>query len=187
MFETSIERTVGWHEFRLEVTSSETNAFIDGTLVGSSPITMYEFFFLVNDNPVSYPKVYWDDICIFNGDGASCFQTNVNIDIKPFSKKNRIRPNSRRLIPVSILGSGDFDALQTIISTVRFGPDGANAIQWLYFAHDINGDGFTDLTLFFKTRKTGIQCGDTEAKVMGETHLDVTFEGTDSIKTVHCP
>ena len=114
----------------------------------------------------------------------------VAIDIRPFGKKNKIRPNSRGFIPVSILGSGNFDALQTIVSTVRFGPDGAKAIRWLVFAHDINRDGFSDLTLFFKTRKTGIQCGDTDATLTGSTYpgeTGDTFSGTDSITTVRCP
>jgi len=118
--------------------------------------------------------------------GLDSLTTPVVIDIKPGSRKNRIKPRSRRFIPVAILGSDDFLALQTIISTVRFGPDGAKAIPWLYFAHDINHDGFSDLILFFKTRNTGIECGNTEATIVGETHLGVTFVGTDSIKTVRC-
>ncbi len=111
---------------------------------------------------------------------------DVSIDIKPFSRKNRIRPWSWGFVPVAILGSEDFDALQVDIPTVRFGPDGAKAIRWRTRVRDVNHDSFPDLVLSFKIRRTGIQCGDTEAELTGETHLGESFAGTDSITTVRC-
>ena len=71
-------------------------------------------------------------------------------------------------------------------SAAPLGPDGAKAIRWLVFPHDINYDGHTDLVLFFKERKTGIQCGDTEANLVGASQRNIAFIGTDSIKAEDC-
>jgi hypothetical protein len=110
----------------------------------------------------------------------------VDIDIRPFSRKNVIWPRWWGFVPVAILGSNDFDALQVDIPTVRFGPSGAEAIWWHPRARDTNRDGFSDLILLFKMRKTGIQCGDTSATLIGATFYGQVFTGTDSIRTVHC-
>ena len=114
------------------------------------------------------------------------FSLAVDIDIRPYSTKNRIWPRSWGFVPVAILGSQDFDALQVAIRTVRFGPNGAKAIRWLTRVRDVNRDGFPDLILRFKVRKTGIQCGDTEATLTGEDFYGQAFTSTDPIKTVLC-
>ena len=184
VFTTNIERTVGWHEFRLEVTSSETNAFIDGTLLGSSPITTFDLFFLVSETPGGNP-VYWDDICIFTGDGASCFQTNVDIDIKPGSDPNGVNPRSKGVIPVAVLGSEDFDATQVDFTTVAFGPGGAAPVHDGH-VEDVNSDGFADMVFHFKIAETGIACGDIDATLTGESSGGDPFEATDAVKTAGC-
>ena len=100
----------------------------------------------------------------------------VSIDIKPGNKKNKINPRSRGKIWVAIVSDSEFDALQTDIPTVRFGPDGAEANR--HKIKDVNRDGIPDLLLRFKVRKTGISCGDTEATVTGETFGGIHFMGT---------
>ena len=110
----------------------------------------------------------------------------VDTDIRPYSSKNKIRPRSWGFIPVAIFGSQDFDALQAKIATARFGPNNAQAVRWFVRSRDINHDGFSDLVLLFKTRKTGIQCGDTEATLTSDTHLGDSFIGIDSITTIGC-
>jgi len=110
---------------------------------------------------------------------------SIQIDIKPKNDKNVISLRSSK-IEVAILGSENFDALQTKLWTVRFGPNGAKPIRGQKRVRDINRDGFMDLILRFKTRKTGIQCGDTEADLSGKTYLGTQFTGTDSITTVGC-
>jgi len=110
----------------------------------------------------------------------------VDMDIRPFSSKNKIQPRSWGFVPVAILGSQDFDVLQVDIGTTRFGPNNANAIPWFVYYDDTNDDGFTDLVLLFRTRSTGIQCGDTQAILTGDTHLDDSFTGIDYIATFGC-
>ena len=50
----------------------------------------------------------------------------------------------------------------------------------------MDGDGDVDLRLVFRIRETGIECGDTEASLFGETFAGQSFMGTDSIETTSC-
>jgi hypothetical protein len=109
----------------------------------------------------------------------------IEIDIKPGSDPNSVNPRSKGVIPVAILGSTDFDALQVIVSTVSFGPDGAAPAHDGH-VEDVNGDGFPDMVLHFRTEDTGIECGDTEATLVGETNTGGLFAATDSIRTTGC-
>lgn len=111
------------------------------------------------------------------------------IDIKPGSRKNKVNPKSRGGIWVAVLSDTDpespFDpSSQVDIPTVEFGPDGAKAIR--HRVRDVNHDGLGDLLLRFKIRRTGIECGDTEATLTGQTYESQSITGTDSIKTVGC-
>jgi hypothetical protein len=51
---------------------------------------------------------------------------------------------------------------------------------------DLDNDGDVDLLLTFKTRSTGISCGDTSAILTGETYGGEAFAGIDTF-TVLCP
>lgn len=108
----------------------------------------------------------------------------ATIDIKPGNKRNAINPRSRGGIWVAVLSDSEFDPLQIKIPTVRFGPDKASAIR--HRVRDVNRDGLGDLVLRFSIRKTGIECGDTEATLTGETFDGQVITGTDTIKTVGC-
>jgi hypothetical protein len=109
------------------------------------------------------------------------------IDIKPGSDPNSVNPRSKGVIPVAVLGSTVFDAMQVVPTTVTFGRGGA------FPAHDghvedVDDDGFMDMMFHFKTKDTGIDCGDTEATLMGMTNdtppVDIT--GYDTVNTVGC-
>jgi len=113
----------------------------------------------------------------------------ADIDIKPSNKQNVINPREHGGVWVAILSDTDpespFDpSSQVDISTVEFGPEGANAIR--YKVKDVNKDGLGDLLLRFNIPDTGIACGDTEATLVGTTFEDQAFTGTDSITTVGC-
>jgi len=109
----------------------------------------------------------------------------VTIDIKPGSDPNPVNPRSNGVIPVAVMGSTDFDAMQVDFSTVTFGPDGATPAHDGH-VEDVNDDGFMDAVFHFRTQETGIICGDTEATLNGETFDETRFTGTDTIKTVGC-
>jgi hypothetical protein len=110
----------------------------------------------------------------------------VNIDIKPRSGSNSINPNKKRVIPVAILTTDAFDATQVDPLSVEFGPNGATETHGRGHAKDADGDGDMDLILHFKTRQTGIRCGDVSAMLTGKTLGGQAIKGTDSITTVGC-
>lgn len=112
---------------------------------------------------------------------------SVIIDIKPGSERNPINLRSKGNTPVAILTSDTFDATQVNWESVRFGPSGATERHHRIHVTDVDGDGDMDAKLHFKTRDTGISCGDTEATLTGETFAGDAFSGADTIKTVKCP
>jgi uncharacterized delta-60 repeat protein len=112
---------------------------------------------------------------------------SVIIDIKPGSERNPINLRSKGNTPVAILTSDTFDATQVNWESVRFGPSGATERHHRIHVTDVDGDGDMDAKLHFKTRDTGISCGDTEATLTGETFAGDAFSGADTIKTLKCP
>lgn len=106
----------------------------------------------------------------------------VTIDIKPGSFPNSINPDNEGGIPVAILTTPDFDASTVDVGTVRFGPDGAWAVDWAL--EDVDGDGDPDMILHFATQDTGIRAGDTEAELVGKTLDGRDIHGLDSVRTV---
>ena len=131
---------------------------------------------------------------IFNASIAGkCKITLVEIDIKPGSDSNSINPSSNGVIPVAILTTStaqgeavDFDATTVDPVSVGFGPNGATETHGHGHVQDVDDDGDLDLVLHFRTRETGIQCGDTEASLIGESFDGQGIEGTDAIQTVGC-
>ncbi len=119
---------------------------------------------------------------------------SIAINIKPGGDRNSINPRSKGKIPLAILttniadgDSSNFDAMQVDPSTVAFGPNGAAQSHRRGHVADIDGDGDADLILHFNTQETGIQCGDIEATLTGETFSDQLINGSDTIDTVGCP
>jgi hypothetical protein len=127
---------------------------------------------------------------IFNaGSAGKCKETEVQevmIDIKPGSAPNSINPKSNGMIPVAILTTDTFDATTVDPLSVRFGPKGAKEAHQKGHIEDVNHDGEPDLVLHFKTKATGITCGETSASLTGETFDGDPIQGRDSIKTVRC-
>lgn len=128
-----------------------------------------------------------------SGTGRDGFRTalpaiiirSIEIDIKPDSDPNTVNPKSMGGIPVAILGSVDFDAMQVDSSTVEFGPDKASPVHDGH-VENVNGDDFTDMVFHFKVRGAGIVCGVTDMTLTGETFGGDSITGTDAVNTVGC-
>ena len=71
-------------------------------------------------------------------------------------------------------------------TTVLFGATGTEAAPVHSTLEDVDGDGDTDMILHFNTQDTGIQRGDTQATLTGETVSGQAITGSDSIKMVGC-
>lgn len=117
--------------------------------------------------------------------GTTALATGLVIDIKPRSERNPINLRSRGVIPVAILGSELFDVTTIDGSTLAFGPSGAGIAHrnGPHFG-DVNDDGHLDLVAHFRTQQTGIQKGDTEACLTGQTIDGMSVCGCDTIVTV---
>jgi hypothetical protein len=110
----------------------------------------------------------------------------LTIDITPDSFPNSINPSAQGVVPVAILGSDTLDVADVDVTTLAFGPSGASIAHLHGHSEDANHDGIMDLVVHFRTRDTGIECGDDTATLSGETLDGQAVEGSDSIRTVGC-
>jgi hypothetical protein len=102
------------------------------------------------------------------------------IDIQPGRDPNSVDPDSNGVVAVAVLGSEDFDAMQSDFSTMRFGPDEASPVHDGH-AVGADGDGFMDMVFHFNIRDTGIACGDSYAALIGETFEGKSVSGVDAL------
>lgn len=112
-------------------------------------------------------------------------EIQVEIDIRPHSRRNLVIPNAHGFLGVALLGSDSFAVTEVDASSVAFGPAGAQPRGKEWFV-DVNADGLTDLLLRFRTHEAGIAFGDTQACLTGETLDGTRFQGCDSVRVVAC-
>ena len=108
----------------------------------------------------------------------------VDIDVKPGSDQNPINLRSSGVIPVAILTTPSFDALEVDPTTVEF--EGAAAWGAAHF-QDVDRDGDIDLLLLFRTQETELVAGQTEACLTGETFGGRPIQGCDTVKVFGTP
>jgi len=119
-----------------------------------------------------------------NSNSVSLLRNNIEaINVFPCQSVCSIIPTSKTPIPVGIISSIGFDATSVDISSVRFGPGGAQAIPGKVSKLDLNHDGKLDLVLTFSTNETGIKPRDASATMTGLTSGGQQFVGTDAIRT----
>lgn len=105
----------------------------------------------------------------------------VLFDVKPDDTNNRINSRNKGVIPTAILGSADFDVSSVDVSTLVFGPGNATEAHNRGHLEDVNGDGYMDLVLHWRTQDSGLVKGDTEACVTGLTNDGWEIEGCDMV------
>jgi hypothetical protein len=106
--------------------------------------------------------------------------TAVTIDIEPRKPDNPVRPG-RGTVRVAALSTEGFDVRAVDVKTVQFGPSGAQPRRSRRV--DVDRDGDLDLLMYFPMRKTGIECGDTEATLTGLTTDGRHWNGSDHVVT----
>lgn len=110
---------------------------------------------------------------------------SISTDIKPGSDRNVINPFSRGVMPVAILGSEGFRVADIDVTALAFGPNYAPPVRVVgRHREDINDDGYPDLVVRFQTVEAGIEFGDTQACLSGETLDGTPFIGCDTVRTV---
>jgi len=113
----------------------------------------------------------------------------VQIDIKPGSDRNPVKPNKPGVLPLAILTTTEFDATTVDVATVCFGDAETPAERDCNEKHgqghpeDVDGDGDVDLVLHYEIAQTGIDPGDTQACLTGRTRSGIGFYGCDVVWT----
>ncbi len=117
----------------------------------------------------------------------------IEIDVKPGSRRNVIKPWKRRPIRVALLGSQSFDVEEVDPGTLAFGVAGNEQAQEVHdlsdprlFARhlkDVNRDSIVDLVLHVRPVETLLTPGDALACLAGETEDGRFFEGCDTVET----
>ena len=111
----------------------------------------------------------------------------VDIDIRPFCRNNKIYQWERGVIPVAILSKNGFDAPSEVDrDTLTFGRTGDEHSKAFFLRRgkDVNHDGLKDLIFFFRAKKAGFQVGDTEGVLKGSTLKGKAIEARDSVSIV---
>ncbi len=116
----------------------------------------------------------------------------VTIDIKPGSDPAPINLNSTGVVPVAVLSTANFDASQFTPQMAHMmdasSPDMTCANTLLRYAYeDVNGDGRTDIVLFFNNQDLGLSSSSTAASLMAHgSYQGITLyiTGTDSVTIV---
>jgi len=119
--------------------------------------------------------------------GVSPPQQQINIDIKPGSGELApVNPKSRGKIPVALLSSAEFNALDANRQSITFGATGTE--RSLHHCgndgEDVNGDGLADLVCHFENQVAGFDHGDLEGILRGQTVDGRQFEGRGLLKVV---
>ncbi len=114
----------------------------------------------------------------------------VSIDIKPGSFPNSINLKSEGVLPVAILTTSDFNALEVDKATARLGDPrlSGTAAPIRSTAEDVDGDGDLDLLLFFRipdlASNGALDANSTEAVLTGATYGGIPISGSDSVRIV---
>jgi hypothetical protein len=144
-----------------------------------------------------------NDICVTGGEKI------VSFDIKPGSCPNPVNLRSKGVLPAAILGTDALDVTTIDPDTIRLTREGIGSgvppIRYSYDdvgtpfegelcdCHDLNGDGYMDLTLKFSTRALVDALGLKEVAsgemipltIMGESEDGTLIMGEDCIRVIN--
>lgn len=120
--------------------------------------------YMPTNSDAQYEFLYDDKVA-----GIKVLQV-VEIDIRPFSKNDKINLNSNAAIPVSILSSNTFNATQINEDSLKLGASGNE--NSIHFCHkkdeDINEDGLKDKTCWFRVESMDLNSSSIDVILIGE-------------------
>jgi len=101
------------------------------------------------------------------------------------AQASTVRVSRPGVIPVAILGEPEFDIGEIDLTSLEFGPGGAQPVH-RSGGHpgDVNEDGIIDLISHFNVREASFDVGDEWACATGITFDGQAFEGCDEIRTL---
>jgi hypothetical protein len=112
---------------------------------------------------------------------------DVHIDIRPGERAERATVHlSRARIPVAILSSADFDAMQIDTTTLTFGRSGdEQSLEKCYSkGFDVNRDRRRDMVCLFSVKAASFEPNDVVGLVKGSTTTGTQFQGRGLLKVV---
>lgn len=122
-----------------------------------------------------------------SGSSAVSGPKQINIEVKPGNDGLApLNPRSKGKIPVAILGSSEFSAINVDKTSLTFGQTGdeQSLSKCAKTGEDVNGDGFYDLVCHFENQKAGFELGDEEGTLKGKTMSGEMFEGRSVLKVL---
>jgi len=136
------------------------------------------------------------DLVTANGSAASISvllsarRARAAVDVRPGSPVNPINLGSHGVLPVAILTTPGFNALDVSAATVRLGDPrlSGGVAPVRVVREDVDGDGDLDLLLVFRVRDLvvsgAIDCGTTHLKLTGSLTDGTEFFGRDRVRVV---
>jgi hypothetical protein len=122
------------------------------------------------------------------GSGGKCKVRTVAIDIKPDSFPNSINLSSSGVVPVAILSSALFDAVEVNPATITLAGAAVRLIgrvdKFSCHTDDVNEDGRHDLICHIETVQFMIAPGESVAVLEAKTWGGQSIRGEDSINIV---
>ncbi len=175
------EGSIGWVDSRIEDFRVPATGYY---IVGVSPYPHYFKDGGADLNP-SRPFAAGDYELVISG--ASSAVQQINIEVKPGSGEFApINLKSRGKIPVALLSSNEFNAMDVNVASLTFGATGdeASLRSCGRGGEDVNGDGRLDLVCHFENQKTGFASDTLEGILRGKTQGGQDFEGRGVLKVV---
>lgn len=163
-------------------------------------VTRYRTFFASTSGSEPKPENYDNVFMMFNakpvsnkGDYTLTVSHDappiqqISINIKPGNNDaSPINPKSKGKIPVAILSSPLFEALNVDVNTLTFGSTGneKSLSKCNWNGDDVNGDGRVDRICHFENQLAGFKQDDLEGILRGKTLDGKPFEGRAYLKVV---